>query len=111
MTPPIAEPTRIPARAGSIALDPRVRPRLARGGDSEHDVPLEPSRILRPDDRLRLEALHLRGDAHRVLARVEGANPVDPAASGDRRVPGRLRVEPERRNGSQTGDDDAAHEA
>ena len=32
------------------ALDAGVRPRLARGGDRENDVPLEPARVLRPDD-------------------------------------------------------------
>ena len=92
-------------------LDARIGPGLARRSNGEHDVPLEPSRVLRADDRLGLEALHLRGDPHREVARVERANPVDAAPPGDRRVPGRLRVEPERGDGSETGDDDATHEA
>ena len=110
MTPPIAEPTRMPARAGSTPSAPGVRPRLARGRDGEHDVPLEPPRLLRADDRLRLEALHLGGDPHGEPARVERPDPVDAAPPRDRRVPGRLRVEPERRDRSQTGDGDAAHD-
>ncbi len=55
--PPIAEPTRIPTRAGSMPSTPGVRPRLARGRDGEQDVALQPPRLLRADDRLRLEAL------------------------------------------------------
>ena len=109
MTPPIAEPTRTPGTRRIDSLDAGVRPRLARRGDSEHDVALEPARVLRPDDRLRLEALDLRGDAHREVARVERADPVDAATPGHRRVPGGLRVEPERGDGSETGDDDATH--
>ena len=99
-----------PGARGIDPLDARVGPRLARGRDGEHDVALEPARVLRADDRLRLEALHLGRDAHRELARVERADPVDAAPPGDSRVPGRLRVEPERGDGSETGDDDATHE-
>ena len=110
MTPPIAEPTRMPARAGSTPSDARVSPCLARGGDREHDVALEPARILRPDDRLRLEVLDLGRDPDRKLARVEGADPVDPAPPRDSRVPRRRRVETEGCDGSETGDDDATHE-
>ena len=98
-------------RARGRSLDAGVGPRLTSRRDGEHDVALEPPRVLRPDDRLGLEALDLRGDADREVARVEGADPVDAASSGDRRVPGRLRVEPERGDGSETGDDDATHEA
>ena len=92
------------------AFDPSVCPRLTCGRDSEHDVAFEPARVLRPDDRLRLEALYLGRDPDREVARVEGSDPVDAAVPGDRRIPRRLRVEPERGDGSETGDDHAAHE-
>src|SRR6187200_1773619 len=98
-------------RAGGIdALDTRVRPRLTRRSDGEHDVPLEPARVLRAHHFRRVETLDLRRDAHGELARVEGADPVDAARAGDGGIPRRLRVEPQGRDGSETGDDDAAHE-
>ena len=68
---------------GIDPLDARVGPRLARRRDGEHDVALEPARVLRPDDGLRLEALHLGRDADRELARVERADPVDAAPPRD----------------------------
>ena len=109
MTPPIAEPTRIPARAGSIAFDSGVGPGFARGCDGEHDVPLEPARILRADDGLRRESLHFGRDANGKLARIECADPVDAATTCDGGVPGRLRVEPQRRDRSESGYHDAPH--
>ena len=91
------------------ALDAGIRPRLPRRRDREHDVPLEPARVLGADDRLGLEPLDLRGDSNGEVARVEGADPVDAARPGDGSVPRRPGIEPERRDCSETGDDDAAH--
>ena len=109
MTPPMAEPDEHPRPRRIDAVDARVRPRLACGLHGEHDVPLEPPGVLRADDGDRIEVLDLGGDADRELARVEGADPVDPALPGDRCVPGRARVVPERSDGPEPGDDDAAH--
>ena len=110
MTPPIAEPTRMPARAGSTPSTPASAHASPRGRDGEHDVPLEPARVLRADDRDRVEVLHLGGDANGVAGRVERADPVHAARPGDGRLPRRARVVAERRDGSETGDGDAAHE-
>src|SRR4026209_724545 len=89
--------------------DSGVSPSLACRSDGENDVALEAASVLPPDDRLRLEARDLRGDAHREVARVEPADPVHAATPGHRRVPGGLRVQPERGEGSETGDHDATH--
>ncbi len=99
--------------AGPLRIDPfgpGVRPRLAGGRDGEDDVPLEPTRVLRAYHRFRLEPLHLGRDPHREVARVERLDPVDAAPARDRRLPGRRGVEPERRDCSETGDGDAAHD-
>ena len=48
-------------------------------------------------------------DAHRRIARVERRDPVDPAAPGDRGLPGRRRVVADRRHRSQTRHDDSSH--
>ena len=44
-----------------------------------------------------------------IPGRVEGADPVDAALSGDRRLPRRTRIEPERGHRSESRDSDAAH--
>src|SRR5262249_12317282 len=72
-------------------------------------VALEPPRLLRRHDAGAVEVLHLGRDAHGKLARVERANPVDPAATRDGSVPRRRRVVAERRDGAETRDDDPAH--
>ena len=109
--PPIAEPTRIPTRAGSNSSMPASTHASLRGGDGEQDVAVHAARLLRRDERSRIEAAHLTGDPHRELARVERLDEADAAAAGDRRLPGRGRVEADRRDGSEPGDDNAAHEA
>ena len=92
-------------------LEPRVAHRLVRCGDGEEHVPLELSRLLRRDQTGRVEVLHLGGDPHRKARGVERADPVDTALSGERRAPGRRRVEAERGDGSDTGDGDTSHSA
>ena len=87
-----------------------VREGLRRRGEAEKDVPVEPPRLLRPDDRRRIETLHLGSDAHRKAARVERADEVDPAAAGDGGVPGRAQVVPERRYRAQPGDHHLPHQ-
>ncbi len=100
------------ARARRIdPLDARVAPRLARRRDGEHDVPLEPARILRADHCFGLEVLHLGGDTHRVAARVERADPVHSAPPRDGGFPRRARVQTERGDRPQPGDDDTTHGA
>ena len=109
--PPIAEPTRIPTRVGSHVLEPRVVPGLLGGGDGEQDVAVHAPRLLRRDEAPTVEAPHLRRDPHGVLGRVERLDPADPAPARDRRLPRGRRVEPDRRDGSETGDDDTSHGA
>jgi len=92
------------------AVHVRVRPRLARSGDREHDVALQPPRILRAHHGLRVEALHLRRNPYGISGRVERLDPVHPAPSCDSLVPGRLRVEPERSDGAEAGDSNATHD-
>ena len=91
-------------------VDAGIGPRFACGGNREHHVPLESPRLLRPDHRLGVESLYLRRDPNGVSSGVERRDEVDTASSGDRRIPRRLRVEPERSDGSQTGDGNATHE-
>ena len=59
----------------------------------------------------RIEALDLAGDPHGKLARVERLDESDPAPAGESGLPGGGRIEPDRRDGSEAGDDDASHEA
>ena len=61
------------------------------------------------DDLARVEALHLGGDPHRQAVGVERRDPVDAALAGERRAPGRRRIEPERGDGPDAGDGDALH--
>src|SRR5439155_13266504 len=56
------------------------------------------------------EILDLGGNPNRVIARVEGADPVDPALTGKRGAPGFGSRVPERGDRSETGDDDSAHD-
>ena len=101
-----------PDPAGSTPSTPASAHASRAAATASSDVPLEPARLLRPDDRLRLEALDLGGDPHREArsrrtpgcsrrrsARRRAASQVDCASS------------PSGRDGSETGDDDAPHEA
>ena len=92
------------------AVEARVGDGLARGREREQDVPLELAHLLRRGDRARIEVLHLGGDAHREAARVERADEVDAALSGDRRAPGRGRVVSDRRHRAEPRDDDPPHQ-
>jgi hypothetical protein len=83
--------------------------RLDRGGECEQDVPIEAPRFFRRDEAVRLERLHLGGDAHRELARVERLDEVDAALSRDRGAPGRRRVVAERSNSAEARDGDSPH--
>ena len=71
--PPIAEPKRIPTRGGSNAVELRVGDAPPARPEREEHVAVEPPRLLRRGDLGRVEVLHLGGDAHGELARVEGA--------------------------------------
>ena len=102
--PPIAEPTRIPTRAGSNSSIARLVPRLLRGGDGQEDVAIHPPRLLRGHERGGVEPSHLAGDSDRELARVEALDEADAAAARDGRLPGGRRVEAERGDGSEAGD-------
>ena len=98
--------------AGARRVDRRRRPRrpgLARRGDGEQDVALEPARVLRPDDGLRVEPFTSDAMRHGKAGGVEGLDEVDAAPSRDGGLPRRARVEAERRDRSEPGDDDAAH--
>ena len=101
----------MPTRVGSKSSMPRVGPRLLRRGDREEDVAIHPPHLLDRADRLRVEALHLGGDPHRVVGRVERLDPADAAAAGDGGLPGRRRIEAERRDRSETGDRNPSHGA
>ena len=90
-------------------LDACVLPRFPRCGDREHDIALEPASILRAHRRNRVEPLHLGRDPDRVPRGVERLDESDTAPPRDRGVPRRARVEAERRDGSETRDDGAAH--
>ena len=92
------------------AVQARVADRLLGRRDGEQHVALEPARLLRRHDPGRVEVLHLRRDAHRKRARVERADPVDPALPLDRGPPRRGRVVAERRDRAEPCDDDPAHE-
>src|SRR5581483_5171540 len=91
------------------AVEAGVCNRLPRRGDGQHDVAVEPARLLRPDDLPCVEAFHLRGDTNREAGRVERADEVDPAAAGDGALPGRAPVVSERADRPQPGHDDALH--
>ncbi len=90
-------------------LEARVGHRLLRRAERDQHVSLEPTRVLRPGDRRRVEALDLGRDPHREPRRVEGLDEVDPAPARDRRVPGGGRVEAERGDRAETGDCDSSH--
>src|SRR5829696_7306142 len=79
--------------------------RLLRRGQSKQDVVVESALLLRRDEPLRFEALHLGRDSHRVRAGVEGADEVDPALAGDGGGPGGRRVVPDRGEGPEARDD------
>ena len=78
-------------------------------GILEQDVPLKLAHLLRGGDLGRIEVLHLGGDPYRQAVHVERADPVDPAPAGDRRLPSRGGVVPDRRDGAEAGDCDALH--
>ncbi len=109
--PPIAEPTRIPTRAGSKLLDARFVPSLLRGGHGQENVPVHPPCLFRRDQRGRIEPVDLAGDRDGELARVERLDEADPAAAREGSLPGGLGIEADRRDGSEAGDDDATHDA
>ena len=92
-------------------IECRVGDRLLRRRHSEHDVAIEPARFLRPDDGGWVEPLHLRRDPHRIGARVERLDEVDPAPAGDRGLPGRAPVVADRRHGSEPGHGHPPHAA
>ena len=92
-------------------LEPRVVPGLLGGGDGEQHVPIHAPRLLRREEVAHVEPPHLRRDPHGVLGRVERLDPADTAPARDRGLPRRRCVEPDRRDGSETGDDDPAHGA
>ena len=103
-------PDEDPDPRGIDAVQPRIVPRLLRGGDGEEDVAVHPPRLLRRHELAGVEAAHLRGDPHRVLGGVERLDPPDAAAARYRGVPGRRGVEADRRDRPEAGDDDAAHD-
>ena len=107
--PPIAEPTTMPTGPGRRPFSAGVAPRLLRRAEREQDVAVHPARLLRRRDRGGVEALHLAGDPDRELARVEGLDEVDAALARDGGLPGRRRVEPDRRDRAQPGDGDPSH--
>src|SRR6266516_4653476 len=91
-------------------VQPRALDRLRTGGERHQDVAVELALLLRRGDAGRIEILDLGGNPNRVIARVEGADPVDPALTGKRGAPGFGRRVPERGDRSETGDDDSAHD-
>ena len=95
----------MPAAPGRLRRRLEVRRVHVLGHDRHRRV--EPPRLLRRHDAAAVEVLDLGRDAHGKLARVERADPVDPAAPGDGRLPGGARVVPERRDRSQPRDDDS----
>jgi hypothetical protein len=68
-------------RAVDVTVQARVVPGLLGGRDGEQDVAVHPPRLLGRHEVARVEAPHLRGDAHRILGRVERLDPADAAAS------------------------------
>ena len=112
MTPPIAEPTRItPARAGSTPSTPASAHASRAAATASTTLRSSRRASFGPDDGLGLEPLHLGRDPYGIPARVERLDEVDAAPSCDSRVPGRLRVEPERGDGAEAGDGNATHDA
>ena len=103
-------PDEDPDARGIDAVQPRIVPRLLRGGDGEEDVAVHPSRLLRRHELAGVEAAHLRGDPHRVLGGVERLDPPDAAATRYRGIPGRCGIEADRRDRPEAGDDDAPHD-
>ena len=86
-------------------------PGFLRRTEREEDVAIHPTRLFRRRHRGRVEALHLSRDPDRELARVEGLDEADPALAGDGGLPGRGRVEPDRRDRAQPGHRDTSHRA
>src|SRR5262249_21181489 len=78
------------------AVKSRVGDGLVRSTEREEDVAVEAARLLWRRDRQRIEVLHLGGDAYGELARVEGADPADPAFARDRCTPRRRRIASDR---------------
>ena len=78
---------------------------------SQDDVPLEPPRILGTDHRFRIEPFHLRRDTDGIPGGVERLDEVHSAPPGNGPVPRRLRIEPKRGDGPESGDGNATHES
>ena len=91
------------------AVEAGVRDRLLSGGEPEQHVPVQPPGLLHRHDGGRIEVLDLRRDAHGVARRVEGADEVDAAAAGDRRLPCLASRRADRRDRPQARDGYASH--
>ena len=92
-------------------LDPRVVPGLLRGGDGEQDVAVHPPRLLRRHERRGIEPSHLGRRSGPGTRSRRSLDEADPAAARDGRLPGRGRVEADRRDRAEAGDGDATHGA
>ena len=76
-----------PDPMGIEPVQSRIPNSLPPRGEGEQDVAVELALLLRRGGGARVEVLDLSGDTHRVIAGVEGADPVDPALAGKRGAP------------------------
>ena len=109
--PPIAEPTRMPTRAGSNSCTPASAHASCAAATAR--------RTFRSMRRASLDGTSADGSKPRTSPAIRTGNSLgverldeaDAAAPGDRGLPGRGGIEADRGDGSEPGDDNAPHEA
>src|SRR5439155_11722871 len=85
---------------------PGVGERLARREQGELAEAIEPPRLLRREQLLGVKILHLAGDRHVEVRRIEEADGADARLPFDQIAPGLGHAVPDWRDRAEPGDDD-----
>ena len=91
---------------GNLPFEPGLGHRLVRGREGELGEQIVAPRLLAVDVLQRVEPLHLAGEAHRQLLRIELRDRRRAGCAGEQRGPGRFDVGPDGSHQPQAGDDD-----